>query len=311
MEQSGYISIVKTDSKEQKNKMQGVEIMNKKEIKLSNGMEMPRLGMGTWFLGENRSKDAEETAALRAGIDAGIRLIDTAEMYGDGRSEQLIGRAIQGYDRSRLFLVSKVYPHNAGRRKIFKSLQQTLKNLQTDYLDLYLLHWRGGIPLEETVECMEQLVKEGKIRSWGVSNFDTNDMEELFSVPNGNHCVVNQVLYHLGSRGVEFDLLPWLKEHNVPLMAYCPLAQAGDLQKDLLQSSAVKEVARIHGITPMQVLLAFVLYKENVIAIPRSGKAEHVLQNLEAGKVHLTVEEYARLDAAFPAPRKKIYLDIV
>lgn len=176
---------------------------------------------------------------------------------------------------------------------------------------LYLLHWRGGIPLEETVECMEQLVKEGKIRSWGVSNFDTDDMEELFSVPNGNHCVVNQVLYHLGSRGVEFDLLPWLKEHNVPLMAYCPLAQAGDLQKDLLQSSAVKEVARIHGITPMQVLLAFVLYKENVIAIPRSGKAEHVLQNLEAGKVHLTVEEYARLDAAFPAPRKKTYLDIV
>ena len=152
---------------------------------------------------------------------------------------------------------------------------------------------------------MEQLVKEGKIRSWGVSNFDTDDMEELFSVPNGNHCVVNQVLYHLGSRGVEFDLLPWLKEHNVPLMAYCPLAQAGDLQKDLLQSSAVKEVARIHEITPMQVLLAFVLYKENVIAIPRSGKAEHVLQNLEAGKVHLTVEEYARLDAAFPAPREK------
>lgn len=285
--------------------------MNKNEIKLSNGMEMPRLGMGTWFLGEKKQKDAQETAALRAGIDAGIRLIDTAEMYGDGKSEQLIGRAIQGYDRSKLFLVSKVYPHNAGRRKIFKSVQQTLKNLQTDYLDLYLLHWRGAVPLEETVECMEQLVKEGKIRSWGVSNFDTDDMRELLSVPNGNHCVVDQVLYHLGSRGVEYDLLPWLEEHQIPLMAYCPLAQAGDLQKDLLKSSTVKEIAKDHNITPMQVLLAFVLYQPNVIAIPRSGKAEHVLQNWNARKIRLTDVEYGLLDKAFPAPKQKTYLDIV
>lgn len=274
-------------------------------------MEMPRLGMGTWFLGEKKQKDDQETAALRAGIDAGIRLIDTAEMYGDGKSEQLIGRAIKGYDRSRLFLVSKVYPHNAGRRKIFKSVQQTLKNLQTDYLDLYLLHWRGAVPLEETVECMEQLVKEGKIRSWGVSNFDTDDMRELLSVPNGDHCVVDQVLYHLGSRGVEYDLLPWLEEHQIPLMAYCPLAQAGDLQKDLLKSSTVKEIAKIHNITPMQVLLAFVLYQPNVIAIPRSGKAEHVLQNWNARKIRLTDVEYGLLDKAFPAPKQKTYLDIV
>ena len=291
--------------------MQGVEMMNKNEIKLNNGMEIPRLGMGTWFLGENKQNDAKEKAALRAGIDAGIRLIDTAEMYGDGKSEQLIGRAIKGYDRSKLFLVSKVYPHNAGRRKIFKSVQQTLKNLQTDYLDLYLLHWRGAIPLEETVECMEQLVKEGKIRSWGVSNFDTDDMRELLSVPNGDHCVVDQVLYHLGSRGVEYDLLPWLEEHQIPLMAYCPLAQAGDLQKDLLKSSTVKEIAKDHNITPMQVLLAFVLYQPNVIAIPRSGKAEHVLQNWNARKIRLTDVEYGLLDKAFPAPKQKTYLDIV
>ena len=286
-------------------------MMNQNEIKLNNGMEIPRLGMGTWFLGENKRRDEEEIAALRAGIDAGIRLIDTAEMYGDGKSEQLIGRAIKGYDRSRLFLVSKVYPHNAGRRKIFKSVQQTLKNLQTDYLDLYLLHWRGAVPLEETVECMEQLVKEGKIRSWGVSNFDTDDMRELLSVPNGDHCVVDQVLYHLGSRGVEYDLLPWLEEHQIPLMAYCPLAQAGDLQKDLLKSSTVKEIAKDHNITPMQVLLAFVLYQPNVIAIPRSGKAEHVLQNWNARKIRLTDVEYGLLDKAFPAPKQKTYLDIV
>ena len=158
---------------------------------------------------------------------------------------------------------------------------------------------------------MEQLVKEGKIRSWGVSNFDTDDMEELFSVPNGNHCVVNQVLYHLGSRGVEFDLLPWLKEHKVPLMAYCPLAQAGSLRRELLKNPAVKKVAGERGITEMQVLLGFVLHKENVIAIPRSGRKEHVLQNWAMQEIQLTEEEYRLLDQAFPAPKRKTYLDIV
>ncbi|MDY2627522.1 MAG: aldo/keto reductase [Lachnospiraceae bacterium] len=281
------------------------------ELKLNNGMNMPRLGMGTWFLGENRKAQAAETEALRAGIDAGIRLIDTAEMYGSGKAERLIGRAIQGYDRSQLFLVSKVYPYNAGRKHIFHSLDQTLKNLGTDYLDMYLLHWRGAIPLEETVSCMEQLVGEGKIRSWGVSNFDTEDMEELFEIPAGKNCAVNQVLYHLGSRGVEYDLLPWLEEHHVPLMAYCPLAQAGDLRRGLLEHSAVRQAARNHGVSEMQILLAFVLHRKNVIAIPRSGKKEHVLQNQEVWKIVLSEEEYAALDAAFPAPCHKTALDIV
>ena len=255
------------------------------ELQLNNGIHMPRLGMGAWLLGESKKTETEELEALQAGLDAGVRLIDTAEMYGNGRSEGLIGEAIKGYNRDHLFLVSKVLPQNAGKRHIFRSVEKTLKNLETDYLDLYLLHWRGSIPLEETVSCMEQLVKDGIIRSWGVSNF--------------------------GSRGVEYDLLPWLTKHKIPLMAYCPLAQAGDLRGELLSDESVRKVAETHGITKMQVLLAFVLYKKNVIAIPRSGKKEHVLQNWDVRRIELTEEEYHMLDEAFPAPQRKTYLDIV
>ena len=176
---------------------------------------------------------------------------------------------------------------------------------------MYLLHWRGSIPLEETVDAMEELVKKGKIRSWGVSNLDTSDMKELFSVPNGDHCQVDQVLYHLGSRGIEYDLMPWLEEHQTPIMAYCPLAQAGSLQRSLLKNKEVQKIAKARGITPMQVLLAFVFRKDQVIAIPRSGRTEHVLQNWAVKDVVLTDEEYAALDRAFPAPEHKTYLDIV
>lgn len=203
-------------------------------------------------------------------------------IYGQaGIEDYLIAEAIKGIDRSSLFIVSKVYPHNAGRAHIFDALDRSLRNLRTDYLDLYLLHWRGQVPLRETVECMEQLVKEGKIRRWGVSNFDTDDMEELFSVKNGDYCAVNQVLYHLGSRGVEYDLMPWLEEHHVPLMAYCPLAQGGDLRRGLLNNKAVQMVA------------------------------EHVLENYQAAEIKLTEEEYRLLDRAFPAPDHKVWLDIV
>lgn len=285
--------------------------MSEQYITLKNGMKMPRLGMGTWMLGEQRTIHQQEIKALRAGMDAGFTLIDTAEMYGNGLSEKLIGEAIQGYDREKLFLVSKVYPYNAARPAIYNSIDQTLKNLQTDYLDMYLLHWRGSIPLEETVESMEELVKKGKIKSWGVSNLDTDDMKKLFSIPNGDHCQVDQVLYHLGSRGVEYDLMPWLSEHDTPLMAYCPLAQAGSLRRGLLNNKVVKEIAKNRGITGMQVLLAFVLHKENVIAIPRSGRKEHVLQNWEVGEIKLTEEEYQMLDQEYPAPNHKTYLDIV
>ena len=285
--------------------------MSENKITLKNGMQMPRLGMGTWMLGEHNTIYQQELKALRAGMDAGFTLIDTAEMYGNGLSEQLIGEAIQGYDREKLFLVSKVYPYNAGRPAIYDSIDQTLRNLKTDYLDMYLLHWRGSIPLEETVDSMEELVKKGKIRSWGVSNLDTSDMKELFSVPNGDHCQVDQVLYHLGSRGIEYDLMPWLEEHQTPVMAYCPLAQAGSLQRSLLKNKEVQKIAKARGITPMQVLLVFVLRKDQVIAIPRSGRTEHVLQNWAVKDVILTDEEYAALDRAFPAPGHKTYLDIV
>lgn len=270
---------------------------------------MPRLGMGAWMLGEEEHKRAQELEALRAGIDAGVKLIDTAEMYGYGRSEDLIGEAIEGYKRESIFLVSKVYPHNAGRNSIYKSLIQTLTNLRTDYLDLYLLHWHGCIPLKETVECMEYFVAEGKIKSWGVSNFDTEDMEELFAVPGGRNCVVNQVLYHLGSRGIEYDLLPWHEKHQVVTMVYCPLAQAGDLKTDLLTNQVINRMAEKYGVTVIQILLAFVLKKQELVAIPGSSNAKHVLANIKASELELTEADYRKIDREFPAPTHKTRLD--
>lgn len=280
-------------------------------VSLPDGTPMPRLGMGTWYLGERASTHDEELAALRAGLDAGVRLIDTAEMYGNGAAEELVGEAIRGYDRRELFLVSKVYPHNAGDPEIFESVEASLERLGTDYLDMYLLHWRGAVPLAETVACMEQLVEDGLIRHWGVSNFDLDDLEELFSVPDGERCAVNQDLYHLGSRGVEYGILPWMRSEGMPLMAYCPLAQAGDLRRGITSDPAVVEVARRHGATPLQILLAFVLRDPLVVAIPRSGKPEHVLENVRARDIELTADDLALLSRSFPAPGHATPLDIV
>lgn len=278
---------------------------------LPGGSQVPALGQGTWFLGERPASRQQEIEALRAGIDAGMTLLDTAEMYGSGKAEELIGEVIQGYPRENLFLVSKCYPQNAGRKNIFKSCIASMERMKTDYIDLYLLHWRGGIPLEETVACMEQLKKEGKIRNWGVSNFDTEDMEELWRVPGGDRCAVNQVLYHVASRGIEYDLLPWMREHHVPVMAYCPLAQAGDLKRGLFNNPVLEKIAADHQCSISQVLLAFVLRGGNVIAIPRTGQKKHALDNALAGQMVLTDEEVKMIDQAFPAPTKKVYLDIV
>ena len=268
------------------------------------------IGQGTWYLGERPNQRQQELAALRAGIDAGMDLLDTAEMYGGGRAEELLGEAIRGYDREKLYLVSKVFPHNAGRANIFRCCENSLRRLGTDYMDLYLLHWRGSVPFRETAECMEELKGRGLIRNWGVSNLDTDDMEELLRVPGGENCLTDQVLYHLGSRGIEFDLLPLLQRHNISVMAYCPLAQAGRLRQGLMDAPAVRRVAEAHNATPAQVLLAFLLTKPGVVPIPRTGKAAHTLENAGAAKLTLSPEELASLEVAFPAPTRKTPLDM-
>ncbi len=275
------------------------------------GIELPRFGLGTWYLGENARKEIDELEALRTGIEMGVTLFDTAEMYGNGGAERLLGKAIKPYDRSKLQIVSKVYPHNAGRNQIFKSCENSLRRLNTEYLDVYLLHWRGSVPFSETVECMEELKAQGKIRAWGVSNLDTDDMEELESVKNGKNCALNQVLYHLGSRGIEYDLLPWTQRRKMPVMTYCPLAQGGRLRRGLLSSSSVKKTAEKYGASPIQILLAFVLYQENTIAIPRSGSACHVKELVDSLRISLTQEDMVLLSKDFPAPTRKTYLDIV
>lgn len=271
---------------------------------------MPKLGQGTWRMGESRARWAGERDALRAGIDAGMRLIDTAEMYGEGSAETLVGEAIRGYDRDSLFIVSKVYPHNAGGARLQAACEASLARLGIDTLDLYLLHWRGSIPFAETIAGMERLMREGKIRRWGVSNLDTSDMEALASLPGGSGCYTNQLLYHLGSRGIEYSLLPWLRARGIPVMAYCPLAQAGRLRRGLLESEAVRAIAARNGLTAMQALLGFVLAQDGVTAIPKAATRAHALENAAMAERPLPPEDVRTLAQAFPAPQRKVPLDI-
>ncbi|WP_114572086.1 aldo/keto reductase [Exiguobacterium flavidum] len=268
------------------------------------------LGQGTWRMGEDESKHDAEIEALRTGLDCGMHLIDTAEMYGEGLAEELVGEAIKDR-REDVFLVSKVYPHNAGGDKLIAACDASLKRLGTDYLDLYLLHWRGSVPLAETVEGLEQLKADGKIRRWGVSNFDVDDMKELLALPGGKHCAVNQVLYHLGSRGIEYELMPYLKENGIPVMAYSPLAEGSDVRDKLFNDATVKRISEEYGVTPAQLLLAWNVRSGDVIAIPKAGQAAHVEENGESILIHLTDEDLAALDAAFPPPSGKEPLDVI
>lgn len=284
--------------------------MNRQVI-LPDGTAVPALGQGTWMLGEQKESWQEELTTLKTGIECGMTVLDTAEMYGNGKSEELVGAAISGYDRDSLFLVSKVYPHNAGRQHIFKSCMASMERMKADYLDLYLLHWRGSVPLEETVECMQQLVREGKIRRWGVSNFDTDDMEELLQIPGGETCAVNQVLYHVASRGIEYNLLPLLRQHQIPIMAYSPLAHAGELKRGIYRNAVLTEIAAQHQATVTQIMLAFVMRERDMIAIPRTGKQNHMMDNYGSLKVSLTDQDIEQINREFPAPNRKVHLDIL
>ena len=274
-------------------------------VSLPDGEHIPKLGQGTWEMGEQPARRAAEIAAIRAGVELGMTLVDTAEMYGDGATESLLGEALGGL-RERVFLVSKVYPHNASRRGVQTACEKSLKRLKTDHLDLYLLHWRGSVPLEETVAGFEALRQAGKIRHWGVSNFDTDDMDELMTVPGGDACATNQILYNVARRGPEYDLLSWLAAHDMPAMAYSPVDHAR-----LPKRSALDDIADARGVSVFQVALAWVLQQSGVFAIPKAGSAEHVRDNQRALELRLDAGERAAIDAYFKPPRSKRPLEML
>jgi diketogulonate reductase-like aldo/keto reductase len=275
-------------------------------VRLPDGTEVPALGQGTWHMGERGSAAQAEVAALKLGIELGMTLIDTAEMYGNGGAEERVAEASQG-QREKLFIVSKVYPHNASRSGVPVACERSLKRLRTDRIDLYLLHWRGSHPLAETVEAFEKLRAEGKIRYWGVSNFDARDMQGLVRLPGGDQCASNQVLYHAGSRGIEYELLPWCARQKIPVMAYSPVGGQGGR---LLQSKALAEVAKRHDATPAQIAIAWSMRHDNVITIPKASDPRHVRANAACGAIALTADDLAVIDAAHPPPAGKQSLDI-
>ena len=263
---------------------------------LPSGKRVSALGLGTWHLGEVRATRAEEIATLRLGLDLGSTLIDTAEMYGEGRSEELVAEAIEGR-RDEVFLVSKVSPHNASRKGAVAACERSLARLRTDRIDLYLLHWRGNVPFAETLEAFVALQKAGKIHHFGVSNLDLADMQELESVPGGPAVATNQLLYNLARRGIEWDLLPWLRERRIPIMAYSPIEQA-----KLTLNPKLVDFARRNGMTPAQAGLAWLLAQDDVIVIPKTGRRDRLKENIGALDQRLTQAQLAELDRLFPPP---------
>ena len=267
-----------------------------KTVRLPSGEQVPALGQGSWYMGEDRSARKTEVAALQLGLDLGLTLIDTAEMYAEGGAEEVVGEAITGR-RDEVFLVSKVYPHNASKQGVVAACERSLKRLKTDRIDLYLLHWRGSIPLADTVAGFEALQRAGKIRHWGVSNLDLDDMRELAAVPGGGACAANQLLYNLSRRGIEWDLQPWLRERGMPVMAYSPIEQAR-----LLRQPGLRDFAQRHGMTPAQAALAWLLGQEGVMAIPKSGSPAHVRENAAARDLRLDAAQRVELDRLFAPP---------
>lgn len=273
-----------------------------RSVTLPGGECVPALGLGTWMMGERGAHEPESVAALKRGIDLGMTLIDTAEMYGDGGAEELVGQAIKGR-RDQIFIVSKVLPSNASRTGVAAACERSLKRLGTDRIDLYLLHWSGSVPLRETVAGFTALRRTGKIRYWGVSNLDLNEMQALWAVPEGDGCAANQLLYNLGRRGIEWDLMPALAARGVPVMAYSPLEQGR-----LLSDRTLKQVAAARGATAAQMALAWLLHRPGVIVIPKAATLAHIADNRAAAEIALTPAEFTALDRAFPPPRRKMPL---
>lgn len=266
---------------------------------------MPKLGMGTWHMGESAAHRPREVAALRLGLDLGMNLIDTAEMYGEGGAEEVVGEAIRGR-RDEVFLVSKFYPHNASRRKLVAALDGSLARLGVERLDLYLYHWRGSVPLRDTVETLQELVAKGRIARWGVSNFDVADLEEVVSLPGGGEVATDQVLYNLARRGGEFDLLPWCSKRSVDVMAYSPLDEGA-----LARHPALAAIAKRMGLAPAELALAWLLHRPGVAVIPKASSPEHVRSNAACRAVRLDRAALEELDRAFPPPRAKVRLEMI
>ena len=267
------------------------------QVTLPNGERVPAFGQGTWHMGDDRRRAAAETAALKLGIDLGMTLIDTAEMYGSGGAEKIVAEAAQG-QRDRLFIVSKVLPYNASQKGVIEACERSLKRLKTDRIDLYLLHWRGSVPLAETLAAFMRLQRDGKIRHHGVSNFDLDDMQEWVGLSGGDTVAANQILYNLQRRGPEWELTPWCRERRIPIMAYTPLGQSR-----MLQHKALAEIAARHGATAAQVALAWLLQQNGTMVIPKATRQEHVRENRGALDLGLTPDDLAALDRAFPPPK--------
>jgi diketogulonate reductase-like aldo/keto reductase len=275
-------------------------------VSLPDGSILPALGLGTWHLGESAARRPQEVASLRLALELGYRVIDTAEMYGDGGAEEVLGQALAESLRSgvvkrdELFIVSKVYPHNASREGMSAACERSLRRLGLERIDLYLLHWAGPHPLKETVAGFEALQSKGRITHWGVSNFDTDDLKELAALPGGERCAANQVYFSPSTRGVEFDLLPWQRARSVPLMAYCPLDQ-GDLARD----ATLRSIADRHGVTASQVALAWLIGRGGVMPIPKAAGEAHLRANLAAADLQLDSADLSEIDVRFPPPRRK------
>ena len=277
----------------------GVVMVNIKD------MSIEPIGLGTWKMGDDSNNHQDEIDAIQFAINQGANVIDTAEMYGDGASEELIGEAIQSYDREKLYIISKVHPENASRDKVLTSIDNSLKRLRTDYIDLYLLHWKSQYPLEETISAFEEAKNLGKIKEWGVSNFDTSDMKHLLSLPNGHECVANQVRYNVGDRGIEYDLKPFMRENNIALISYAPIARGDKLGKNLTKRPVPLELSRKYEVDVFQILLAWNIRDGHTLAIPKSSNKLHIENNMGASNIHLTEEDIQKIDSEFPPPTTK------